>query len=45
MYIMYLESNNLVFEIGINKNKLFGEPIVGRRFRGTIWMQGFVDFY
>lgn len=45
LYILTLECNHLCFEICINKDNLFGEPMVGRRFRGTIWMQGNVDFF
>jgi len=44
LYVMQLECNALTFEVCINKEDLFGEPQVGRRFRGTIWMQGMVDF-
>lgn len=44
LYLMQLECNGLTFEVCINKEDLFGEPQVGRRFRGTIWMQGMVDF-
>lgn len=44
LYILSLDSNNLSFEVCINKEDLFGEPCIGRRFRGTIWMQGSVDF-
>ena len=44
LYIMVIESNDVVFEVCINKKNLFGEPAVGRRFKGTIWLQGTVDF-
>lgn len=44
LFILNLECNNLSFEVCINKEDLYGEPCVGRRFRGTIWMQGSVDF-
>ena len=44
LYILSIECNNLCFEVCINKENLIGEPSVGRRFRGTIWMQGNVDF-
>ena len=44
LYLLVVESNDVVFEICINKNNLFGEPAVGRRFKGTIWLQGTVDF-
>lgn len=45
LYVLSVECNNLCFEICIRKADLFGEPAIGRRFRGTIWMQGNVDFY
>ena len=44
IYILSLECNNLVFDICINKEDLLGEPLPGRRFRGTVWVQGTVDF-
>lgn len=44
LFILSLECNELCFEVCINKENLFGEPSIGRRFRGTIWMQGNVDF-
>ncbi len=44
LYLLVVESNDVVLEVCINKNNLFGEPIVGRRFKGTIWLQGTVDF-
>lgn len=40
LYKMTVESNNITIEICINKNDLLGEPKVGRRFKGNIWMQG-----
>ena len=43
--ILQLDCNHLVFEVCINKNDLLGEPLPGRRFRGTVWMQGNVDFF
>ena len=44
VYILTLECNDLIFDICINKEDLLGEPMPGRRFRGTVWMQGLVDF-
>ena len=44
MYVMTLNCNDLVFELGINKEDLYGEPAIGRRFKGIIWMQGFINF-
>ncbi len=44
LYLMVIESNDVVLEVCINKKNLLGEPAVGRRFKGTIWLQGTVDF-
>lgn len=42
--LMQLCCNNLQFDLCINREDLWGEPDVGRRFRGTIWLQGRVGF-
>lgn len=42
--IMTLECNELTIEVGINKIDLYGEPAVGRRFKGVIWLQGYINF-
>lgn len=42
--MMALSCNDLVFDVCINKKDLYGEPLAGRRFRGTIWMQGIINF-
>ena len=44
VYDLTLESCDLIFHVGINEKDLIGEPKVGRRFKGQIWMQGVVDF-
>lgn len=44
IYVMTLNCNDLVFEMCINKEDLYGEPAVGRRFKGIIWMQGYINF-
>lgn len=44
VYVMTLNCNDLVFDVCINKEDLLGEPIPGRRFKGTIWLQGKVEF-
>lgn len=44
IYIMVLECNDLVFTMAINSACLVGEPAVGRRFKGQIWLQGAVKF-
>ena len=36
--------NDLYFDICMNRNDLIGQPEVGRRFKGVIWMQGHINF-
>ena len=40
IYAMNIECNDIVFDICINEGDLLGEPAIGRRFKGNIWMQG-----
>ena len=42
--IMTINCNELIFDVCINKKDLLGEPMPGRRFKGTIWMQGYVNY-
>ncbi len=42
IYSMKVECNDIVFGVTINQEDLLGEPAVGRRFKGNIWMQGTV---
>ena len=35
-----LDCNVMQFDVCINKNDLLGEPKIGRRFKGIIWLQG-----
>ncbi len=44
MYLLIVESNDVPFEICINKKDLYGMPAIGRRFKGNVWVQGTVDF-
>ena len=44
IYVMRLNCNDLQFDICINKQDLYGEPQVGRRFKGIIWMQGYINY-
>jgi hypothetical protein len=44
IYVMSLECNDLIFTMAINSVDLVGEPAVGRRFKGQIWLQGAVKF-
>lgn len=42
IYSMEVECNDMNFKVTINQKDLLGEPAVGRRFKGSIWMQGTV---
>lgn len=44
IYVMRINCNDLEFDICINKKDLYGEPQVGRRFKGVIWMQGYINY-
>lgn len=44
VYILTVNCNELIFDICINSCDLFGEPAVGRRFKGTLWLQGYIQF-
>lgn len=44
VYQMGLECNEMLFDVCINREDLLGEPEVGRRFKGTIWLQGHINF-
>ncbi len=44
IYIMKVSCNDLEFDICINALDLYGEPQVGRRFKGVIWMQGYINY-
>lgn len=40
IYILKLSYNGIIITTAINKVDIVGEPLVGRRFKGTIWLQG-----
>lgn len=44
IYLMKLNCNDLQFDICINADDLYGEPQIGRRFKGVIWMQGYINY-
>jgi hypothetical protein len=41
---MTIECNEILFDIVINREDLYGEPAVGRRFKGSIWLQGTISY-
>lgn len=44
LYIMDLEVNDLRFSLCVPKARVIGEPAVGRRFKGNVWLQGKINF-
>lgn len=44
VYQMSLECNDMKMDVCINEKDLLGEPEIGRRFKGVIWLQGHINF-
>ena len=44
VYIFLLDCNDILLKVAINKDNLLGQPTIGRRFKGKIWLQGCLDF-
>lgn len=44
VWILTINCNDLIFDVSINEKDLLGEPEIGRRFKGRIWMQGNVNY-
>lgn len=44
IYVMRLSCNDLQFDVCINTQDLYGEPQIGRRFKGVVWMQGYINY-
>lgn len=44
VYDLTLDCNDMIFHVGVAKTDLLGQPVVGRRFKGQIWMQGIAAF-
>lgn len=44
IYQLRLDVNELQFDVCVPKNEVLGEPGIGRRFKGTIWLQGEINF-
>ena len=44
IYILKICSNELTFDVSINIIDIYGEPQIGRRFKGVIWLQGNINF-
>ena len=44
IYLLKICANELTFDVCINEKDLYGEPQAGRRFRGEIWLQGYINY-
>ena len=44
IYNLAVDCNDIIFNVGIYKKDLLGEPKAGRRFKGQIWMVGKLNF-
>ena len=44
LYQMKLNVNELQFDVCVPADEVMGEPDIGRRFKGTIWLQGYINF-
>lgn len=39
-----IESNDMQYDVCINRADLMGEPAIGRRFKGLVWLQGQLQY-
>lgn len=44
VYCLEILCNDINFSVCINEKDLLGEPEIGRRFKGNIWMQGSIRY-
>ncbi len=44
VYQLKLDVNELQFDVCVPVKHVLGEPQIGRRFKGTIWLQGTINF-
>lgn len=44
VYILSIICSDIEYDVAINRKDLLGEPAVGRRFKGNIWLQGHINF-
>ena len=44
LYQMKLNVNEMQFDVCVPAKEVMGEPEIGRRFKGTIWLQGYINF-
>ncbi len=44
LYKISLVCNDIELDLCVNKDDVYGEPSVGRRYKGTIWLQGHINY-
>jgi hypothetical protein len=44
VYVMTIDCNELSLDVCINEQDIYGEPKEGRRFKGHVWLQGYINF-
>ena len=44
VWLIGVNCNELYFDVCVNEGDLFGEPLVGRRLKGVIWLQGKINY-
>lgn len=44
VYVLEIKCNDIEFPVCINQKDILGEPAVGRRFKGNIWLQGSIRY-
>lgn len=44
LWLITLNCNEMIMDICINEKDLYGVPERGRRFKGTVWLQGYINF-
>lgn len=44
VFCLELLCNDMTFSVCINQKDLIGEPMIGRRFKGNVWMQGSIKY-
>lgn len=40
VHVLSVECNGIKMDVAINEMDLLGEPLIGRRFKGDVWLQG-----
>lgn len=44
LYLFHLNCNEINMDVCINEKDFYGEPKIGRRFKGVVWLQGYINF-